>query len=184
MNQEEIFHAIQHSTRQESQAIQLLFKYYPLAKSIVLKHTGLSTEDSECLFQDCVICIVYRIKEGSFLLMGEESFKRFMLKFVKNKSLSLARQKSKFANNVPDYLVDETEDVSPIREEELIEKIFEVASKSRNGKEIITRRFLENQSYEFIENAMNYSKNSAKNGLYRVFESIRKEVKFDDYRIK
>jgi DNA-directed RNA polymerase specialized sigma24 family protein len=184
MNQEEIFHAIQNSTRQESKAIQQLFKFYPHAKSIVIRHTGLCVEDAENIYQDCIICIVYRVKEGSFIVQSEECFKRFILKFVKNKSLSLARQKSKLVNNVPDYLVAEEEEGLQIREEALITKVFEVASKSRNGKEIITRRFLENQSYPEIEDSMNYSKNSAKNGLYRVFESVRKEVKFDDYIIK
>lgn len=184
MNQAEIFEAIQHSTRLESKAIQQLFKFYPHAKSIVIKHTGLYIEDAENIYQDCIICIVYRVKEGSFIIQNEESFKRFILKYVKNKSLSLARQKSKFVNNVPDYLVAEEEEGLQIREEELITKVFEVASKSRNGKEIMKRRFLEGQGYEVIEKAMSYSKNSAKNGLYRVFESIRKEVKFEDFQIK
>ena len=118
MNQEEIFHVIATSqTRQESKAIQLLFKsYYSQAKYIVLRHTGLTIEDSECIFQDAIIEVVFRIKQGSFVLQGEDSIKRFILKYVKNRSLSQARKNSKFVNTIPDFFLAEEEEASPICE--------------------------------------------------------------------
>lgn len=184
MRQEEIFHAIANRTSEESKAIELLFSlYYPDAKRIAYR-SGLALDEIQSIFQDSIIEVFIRISQKSFILMGEDSFKRFILKVVKNKCLSEARKKNKYRNQLPVSIESEESSVySDGFKLELIEKILQVAGeRTQKGKEIIYRRFYLKQDYSQIAEALNYtSPLSVKNQLYRTLEIIRKEITFDDF---
>jgi RNA polymerase sigma factor (sigma-70 family) len=183
MTQAEIFDAIQHSSRQESKAIEILFKtLYPKVKSIVLKNS-LTQDDAQDIMQDAVLDLVYKIKTGAFQIIFENSFQRYILKFATNKSYSLRRQKLKFVNNLFDNMEVEQEEPLSIRKEELLNKVFDVAnSTSIRGAEVLHRRFIKEQSYSEIAEAMNYTcVASSKNQMHRTVLSLRKSINFENY---
>ena len=185
MTEQEIFHAIFHSTREENKAIEQLFKFYSKIKSIVFK-SGLTEDDAQCITQEAIIDLVFKIKSGNFKLLMDNSYQRYLLKYTKNKSLSLARKKSRFVNELPHDLSYFQEDNEIIRQDDLIKDIFSIAKeKSKRGAEVMTKRYMEGLSYEDISYSMNYTcKASGKNQLHRVVKEVRKNINFDDYLIK
>jgi DNA-directed RNA polymerase specialized sigma24 family protein len=185
MTEQEIFHAIYHSTREENKAIEQLFKFYSRIKSIAFK-SGLTEDDAQCITQEAIIDLVFKIKSDQFKIMMDNSYQRYILKYAKNKALSLGRRKSRLVNELPHQLSSSEEDLETLRQEDLINDIFSVAeSKSKRGLEVMTKRFVEGQSYEEIANSMNYTcVASSKNQLHRVVKEVRKNINFEDYIIK
>ena len=158
------------------QAFKILYKYYPVIRSYLLKF-GATQQEVEDVYHESLFILINKLKEPQFKLTA--SVNTFLFGICKNKYISLNRKKKKTSEMVFDSAHDETLENS-IQDAIQKDKKYEVAQKAfhqleESCKKLLKAFYVEGKRMKQIAIEFGFSSDKvAKTQKYRCLEAAKK----------
>ena len=166
--------------RDESAYIQLIEKYSRLMWKIARNILNGSTDVSD--IEDCISEVFYKLwKSPEALDPDKGNLKDYLARMTKNVAIDLLRKRSR--ENIIElddtsFINDDFGDVSDViirnERKEIVNEIMD--SMNDRDRELINRRFVDNQKPAQISVEMDMPVREVENRLYRIKGSIRKQM--------
>ena len=166
--------------RDESAYIQLIEKYSRLMWKVV---RGILSDSADAAdIEDCISEVFYKLWKSPETLNPEKgNLKNYLAGMARNIAIDLIRKRSRESViRLDDTMLinDGYDDVSNIiirnEERECVNRILK--NLNEKDRELITRRFFDNQKPAQISAEMNMPIREVENRLYRIKGSIRKQM--------
>ena len=166
--------------RDETAYIQLIEKYSRLMWKVARDILNDSTDAAD--IEDCISEVFYKLwKSPEVLDPDKGNLKNYLARMTKNAAIDFLRKRSRESMVVLDDAVlihDNFGDVSDViiqsERKETVREIMD--SMNDRDRELITRRFMDNQKPAQISIEMNIPVREVENRLYRIKGNIRKQM--------
>jgi RNA polymerase sigma-70 factor (ECF subfamily) len=137
--------------------------------------------DQEDLFQEIVI----QLWKSYPRFRGESKFSTWLYRIALNTAISdLRKQKNRVSSIEPDRLPAEIQDISYSKErEERLQQLYSAINQLTEIEKAIVMLFLEEKSYEDMEDILGINQNNLRVKMNRIKEKLRKLTKAFSYGI-
>ena len=166
--------------RDETAYIQLIEKYSRLMWKVARDILNDSADVAD--IEDCISEVFYKLwKSPEGLDPDKGNLKNYLARMTKNTAFDFLRKRSRESNVALDDAVlvdDDFSDVSDViifnERKETVREIMD--SMNDRDRELITRRFMDNQKPSQISIEMNIPVREVENRIYRIKGNIRKQM--------